>query len=74
MIKKGKETLKILRAIQSGKKISVTEPFSAPWFSARVVKGHLPLLASSNMPLIKIEAMAINVKQLNILKMQAKSK
>jgi len=73
-MKRGKDTLKILRAIQSGRKISVTEPFSAPWFSARVVKGHLPLFIRSNNPLTKIEAIAINNNILKVFVIPANNK
>jgi hypothetical protein len=73
-IKNGKETLKILRAMQSGRKMSVTDPFAAPSFSARVVKGHLPLLISSNKPFRKIERTAINTHILKVLVAPVKSR
>ena len=74
MIKSGVATLKILRATQSGRKISVIEPFSDPCLSAMVVKGHLPLFSSSNRPFSKIEIIASNTKILKVPVMQAKSK
>ena len=64
-MKNGKETLKIFLAIQPGRKISVIEPLLAPCFSARVVKGHLPLFRRSKTPLIKIEQIASDLKQVN---------
>jgi len=66
-MKNGKDTLKIFLAIQSGRKISVTEPCSAPWLSARVVNGHLPLLSSSSTPLSKIEQIATRRIKLKVL-------
>jgi hypothetical protein len=66
-MKNGKDILKILRATQSGRKISVIEPFLAPWLSARVVNGHLPLLKSSSRPLSKIEAIATRRITLKVL-------
>ena len=73
-MKNGKDTLKILRAMQSGRKISVTEPFSAPWLSARVVNGHLPLLRRSNRPFNKIDAIAIKTNIFKALVMPANSR
>ena len=70
----GVATLKILRATQSGRKISVTEPLFAPCFSAMEVNGHLPLFSRSNKPFSKIEIMASNTKILKVFVMQAKSK
>ena len=71
---KGVATLKILRATQSGRKISVTEPFLAPCLSTSVVNGHLPLLSSSNRPFSKIEMIASNTRILKMAFMQAKSR
>ena len=71
-MKKGKDTLNIFRAIQSGRKISVTEPFTAPWLSASVVNGHLPLLIRSKIPFNKIEAIAIRRITLKVPVMAAK--
>ena len=70
----GVATLKILRATQSGRKISVTEPLFAPCFSAMEVNGHLPLFSSSNKPFSKFEMIASNTKKLKDPIMQAKSK
>lgn len=58
----------------SGRKISVTEPFSAPYCSARLVNGHLPLFRKSNKPFIKIDAMGINRKILKSLVIPAYSR
>ena len=66
-MKNGKDTLKIFLAIQSGRKISVTEPCFAPWFSARLVNGHLPLLRRSNTPLSEIEQIATKRNKLKVL-------
>jgi hypothetical protein len=71
---KGVATLKIFRAIKSGRKRSVTEPLLAPCFSASVVKGHLPLFSSSNIPLIIIEMIANNTGILKVRVIQAKSR
>jgi hypothetical protein len=54
----------------SGRNKSVTEPFSAPYFSARFVNGHLPLFNNNATPLSRIEAMGIiriKLKALNIM-------
>ncbi|MEE8190849.1 MAG: hypothetical protein V3T79_04555 [Candidatus Scalindua sediminis] len=63
------ETVKTLRAIQFGRKMSVTEPFSAPYFSARVVNGQRPLLRSNAKPSIKIAMIAMSNTQLKVLVM-----
>jgi hypothetical protein len=55
----------------SGKNRSVTEPFSAPYFSARFVNGHLPLFNKSATPLSIIEAMGIIRMKLNALNIMA---
>ncbi|MBU2009781.1 MAG: hypothetical protein KJ624_08120 [Chloroflexi bacterium] len=73
-MKKGKDTLNMLRATQAGRKISVIEPFSAPWLSARVVNGHLPLLRRRSRPLNNIEATATNTNTLKALVMPAYSR
>jgi hypothetical protein len=72
MMKTGVATLKILCATQSGRKISVTEPFFAPSLSAMEVKEHLPLLISSNKPFSKIEMIASHTRILKDAVMQAK--
>jgi hypothetical protein len=69
--KKGVQNLKILRAMQSGRNRSVTDPFSAPYFSARFVKGHLPLFSSRAIPLSIIDAIAIIKRKLNALNTMA---
>ena len=74
MINNGVATLKILRAAQSGRKISVTEPFFEPSLSAMDVNGHLPLLIRSKRPFSKIEMIASNTRILKDAVMQAKSK
>ncbi len=61
------ETLKTLRAIQVGRKISVTEPFSAPYFSARVASGHRHLLRIRTVPSMKIAITAMSKIQLKVL-------
>jgi hypothetical protein len=65
------ETLNILRAIQPGRKRSITVPRSAPCFSARFVKGHTPLLTRRIKPFNKIELTAIKRIQLKVLVMPA---
>jgi hypothetical protein len=61
--------LKTLREIIAGRNMSVTVPFSAPYFSASVVRGHRHLLRIKVIPSIK---KAINAKskiQLNVFVM-----
>ncbi|MFC1866370.1 hypothetical protein ACFLYB_06645 [Chloroflexota bacterium] len=68
------DTRKILRAITSGRKRSITEPFSAPYFSARFVNGHLPLFKKSSKPFIKIAAIGIKIIALKSLDTPAYSR
>ena len=61
--------LKTLREIIAGRNMLVTVPFSAPYFSASVARGHRHLLIIKVIPSIK---MAINAKsktQLNVFVM-----
>ena len=59
--------LKTLREIIAGRNISVILPFSAPYFSASVVRGQRHLLSIKAIPSIKIAIIAKNKIQLNIL-------
>ena len=68
-INKNKDTLKRFRAMTFGRNMSVIVPFSAPYFSAREVSGHRPLLRSITIPSIKIVINAKSKTQLNILVM-----
>ena len=61
------EPVKTLRAIQVGRKMSVTEPFSAPYFSARVASGHRHLLGISAVPSMRIAITAMSKIQLKVL-------
>lgn len=61
------DPLKIFRAIIDGRKMSVTEPFSAPYFSARVVSGHRHLLRIKAAPSMKMATIAMSKTQLKVL-------
>jgi len=61
--------LKILRDIIAGRNISVTVPFSAPYFSASVVRGHRHLLIIKVIPSIRKAINANSKIQLNVFVM-----
>jgi hypothetical protein len=58
--------LKTLRAMTPGRNISVTEPLSAPYFSAREVRGHRHLLRINTIPSMKMAAIAMSKTQLKV--------
>ena len=61
------ETRNTLRVIQVGRKMPVTEPLSAPYFSARIASGHRHLLRIRVVPSIKIAITAVSKAQLKVL-------
>ena len=66
----GNKTIAILRTLREmapGQNISVTEPFSAPYFSAREVRGHRHLLIINTIPSVKMATNANSRIQLKVL-------
>ena len=61
--------LKTLREIIAGRNMSVTVPFSAPYFSASEVRGHRHLLRIRVIPSIRKAINANSKTQLNVLVM-----
>lgn len=61
------DPLKTFRAIIAGRKMSVTDPFSAPYFSARVASGHRHLLRIKVTPSMKMVTNAMSKTQLKVL-------